>query len=108
MTIDEKDLEIARLRGQVEALERIVAAYQAMTAVPMIPVIDPFHQPTVDSFPQQPTLPIEPCLPNPNLAQSVERSWGPSVFDIAECKPITVDDVLATRDRMLAGLKSGS
>jgi hypothetical protein len=33
MTIDEKDLEIARLRGQVEALERTLDSYRAVTRV---------------------------------------------------------------------------
>lgn len=42
MSYDEKDLEIARLKGQIEALERIVAAQRALVLTPStVPFVAP-------------------------------------------------------------------
>lgn len=62
--IDEKDIEIAKLRGQVEALEKLVKQLIVAPApqfVPMpypLPQIQPTPSPWVDPYPYQPINPF--------------------------------------------------
>ena len=72
MTIDEKDLEIARLKGKVEALESELAKERALR------ILAPVTTPTFVPYPVAPSPLIpSPLVPNPFIPNPIVPTVPP-------------------------------
>jgi hypothetical protein len=134
MTIDEKDLEIARLKGKIEALEGELAKERAARATPPpaphiqfvpcpLPHVQPASPPPYTGQPFQPfiqppgivpfptipqPLPIWPTNPPIVIGQPWYSTCGPNVN---ACNPATLGEVWVGETRpsldTIAALSSG-